>query len=152
MTKRVVAIVLKIPDNAAYTALTALRRSGLNVERVERSEVWQLEDSGSPATLAERVRANATIFNPNKHRLEVLERESPRLGETWIDEIGDHDEVREHLGGTTIAGVSRARRSIGWRLRGPGGKPVTRETLVEAVEKLLCNPAIEKARYHDMSS
>ncbi len=147
MTERVVAIELKIPDNEAYTALTALQRMGLTVDRVERSEVWHLDDAGEPATLAARVEANATIFNPNKHRLEVLERHSPRAGETWIEEAGEHDEVREHLGGTNIAGVGRSSRSVGWRLHGPDGAPVSRETLVRAVEGLLCNPAIEKARY-----
>jgi hypothetical protein len=35
-----VAVGLKIPDNAAYTALVALRRLGVAVERVERSEIW----------------------------------------------------------------------------------------------------------------
>jgi phosphoribosylformylglycinamidine (FGAM) synthase PurS component len=147
MTQRVVAIELKIPDNEAYTALTALRRLGLDVDRVERSEIWHLDDAGDTATLADRVRANATVFNPNKHRLEVLDRPAPRSGEAWIDKAGDHDEVREHLGGTRIESVSRANRSVAWRLRAPGGAPVARETLVRAVEGLLCNPAIEKAQY-----
>jgi phosphoribosylformylglycinamidine (FGAM) synthase PurS component len=147
MTNRAVAIELKIPDNEAYTALTALRRLGLSVDRVERREIWHLADAGDPETLAERVRANATIFNPNKHRLEVLDRRAPRSGEVWIDEAGEHDEVREHLGGTSIVGVRGASRSIGWRLRAPGGAPVTRDVLVSAVEGLLCNPAIEKAHY-----
>jgi phosphoribosylformylglycinamidine (FGAM) synthase PurS component len=149
MTQRVVAIELKIPDNEAYTALTALQRLGLDVDRVERCEVWLLDDAGEAATLAARVEANATIFNPNKHRLEVLGRHSPRAGETWIEEAGEHDEVREHLGGTTIAGISRASRAVGWRLHASGNEPVSHETLVRAVEGLLCNPAIEKARYED---
>ncbi|MBV8117783.1 MAG: hypothetical protein JOZ01_07375, partial [Candidatus Eremiobacteraeota bacterium] len=136
-----------IPDNAAYTALTALRRLGVAVESLERNEIWELEDAGEPATLADRVCANPGIFNPNKHRLEVLDRKTPRPGETWIDEAGSHDEIREHLGGSRIAGVRRARRAVGWRLRGPGGEPVKRQTLVAAVESLLCNPAIEKARF-----
>ncbi|MGA8535511.1 MAG: hypothetical protein WB615_15490 [Candidatus Tumulicola sp.] len=147
MKRQTVAIGLKIPDNEAYTALSALRRLGLDVEEIERSEIWQFDDAGDAATLAARVRANATIFNPNKHRLEVLERQSPRAGEAWIDEVDQHDDARERLGGTTIDSVSRAVRSVGWRLHGRGGAPVARETLVRAVEGLLCNPAIEKARY-----
>ncbi len=38
---RTVAIRLKIPDNEAYTALTALRRLGVDVGRLERAEIWQ---------------------------------------------------------------------------------------------------------------
>ena len=144
---RTVSIALKIPDNTAFTALTALRRLGVAVERVDRSEIWELEDSGDSATLAQRVAANATIFNPNKHRLEVRERPAPEDGEAWISEAGDHDEIREHLGGTGIAGVTRALRSVGWRLYGAGNAPVDRSTLARAVDELLRNPAIEKVRY-----
>ena len=147
MTQRTVAIALKIPDNTAYTALTTLRRLGLTVDRVDRSEIWDLEDSGDGTTLAQRVAANATIFNPNKHRLELRDRRAPEEGEAWISEAGQHDEIREHLGGTGIAGVTHAARSVGWRLYSVGGAPVDRPTLVRAVEELLRNPAIEKARY-----
>jgi phosphoribosylformylglycinamidine (FGAM) synthase PurS component len=147
VTSRTVAIALKIPDNAAYTALTALRRLGLNVERVERREIWEFDDDGDPGTLSTRVSANATLFNPNKHRLEVLDRAGPSAGETWISPADRHDEIREHLGGTGIAGVTRAVRSVGWRLTSAGDAPAGHETLVRAVEGLLCNPAIETARY-----
>ena len=41
-----VAIGLKIPDNTAFTAAVALRRLGIAVERVERSEIWFFEDQG----------------------------------------------------------------------------------------------------------
>lgn len=147
MIERVVAIELKIPDNEAYTALTALRRLGLNVDDVERSEIWRFDDAGDPATFAARVRTNETIFNPNKHRLVVLDAVLPRPGEVWVGEAGEGDEVREHLGGKAIAGVAGVRRYVGWRLRGPDGAPAPRQTVVDAVERLLCNPAIEKAVY-----
>ncbi|MEO6835505.1 MAG: hypothetical protein ABI231_06310 [Candidatus Tumulicola sp.] len=147
MTARVVAIGLKIPDNEAYTAAAALRRMGLDVDAVERSEIWSLDDAGDAATFPGRVRANEAIFNPNKHRLTVLDLPAPRSGEAWIAKAGARDEVREHLGGKGIAGVARARRYVGWRLLGRSGSPVARETLVAAVERLLCNPAIEKATY-----
>ncbi|HEY1653883.1 MAG TPA: hypothetical protein VGF86_02080 [Candidatus Tumulicola sp.] len=147
MSERLVEIALKIPDNAAFTALLALRRLGLDVARVERSEVWRFDDRGDPATLADRVRANETIFNPNKHRLVELETMRPRPGETWIERRDDGDEVRAHLGGKGIAGVNASRRYAGWRLLTSGGEPASRETLAAAVAGLLCNPAIEKAIY-----
>lgn len=146
MTERVVAIGLKIPDNEAYTALTALRRLGLDVAGVQRSEVWRFDDAGDSATFTDRLRANEAIFNPNKHRLEVLDASrGPRPGEVWIAKADERDEVRERLGGKGIASVARARRYVGWRLLGADGAPVSREMLSAAVERLLCNPAIEKA-------
>ena len=147
MTLRTVAIGLKIPDNTAYTALLALRRLGIPVEGIERREIWQLEDADESQTLAARVEANVAVFNPNKHRLDLLDANEPGDGETWVLPNGRHDELLEHLGGTRIEGVTQARRAVGWRLRGAGGEPVTREVLVRAAEGLLCNPAIETARY-----
>ena len=147
MTQRVAAIELKIPDNAAFTALIALRRLGLKLDGVSRCEIWRLEDGGDPHTFEQRVRANATIFNPNKHRLTVLGDAQPRTGETWIERRQEGNEVREHLGGKGIDGVTAARRYVGWRLIAAGGAPARRETLRAAVEGLLCNPAIEKAHF-----
>jgi phosphoribosylformylglycinamidine (FGAM) synthase PurS component len=147
VTQRVVAIGLKIPDNEAYTALVALRRLGVDVARVERNEIWDVDDEGEAATFAQRVAANEAIFNPNKHRLTVLDDSKPRQGETWIAQASGHDEVREHLGGKSIAGVKGARRYVAWLLRDAAGEPVRRAALESAVERLLCNPSIEKAIY-----
>lgn len=147
MSERAAAISLKIPDNEAYTALTALRRLGVDVARVERSEVWRVDDHGDDSDFAERMEHNETIFNPNKHRLTVLDTVAPRPGETWVEEIGGHDEVREHLGGKTIAGIKNARRYVGWRLFDQDGNPVHRDVLAAATQRLLCNPAIEKATF-----
>ena len=145
MRENVVAIGLKIPDNEAYTALVTLRRLGVEVARLERNEIWHFGDSGAAGTLAARVESNETIFNPNKHRLVVLDRALPRAGEVWIDKIDAHDEVREHLGGKGIEGIESARRYVGWRLFDAHGTPVPRETVGTAVERLLCNQAIERA-------
>lgn len=147
MTQRVAAIELKIPDNAAFTALVALRRLGLAIDDVRRCEIWRMEDGGDPETFPQRVRANAAIFNPNKHRLIVLEETQPRTGEAWVERLHEGNEVREHLGGKGIEGVTAAHRYVGWRLTGAGGLPARRETLQAAVERLLCNPAIEKATF-----
>lgn len=148
MSRRTVAIELKIPDNTAFTALSALQRLGVAVERVERGEVWEVDDRGNPATLVERVAANPAIFNPNKHRIELRDdREGPQAGEAWITPADDGDMVGERLGGSGIADVARAARWTAWRLRDASGAPVDRATLAGAVDRLLCNPAVEKVRY-----
>jgi len=151
MSERAVAIRLKIPDNEAYTALTALRGLGVAVEKLERSEIWRVDDGGDVATLAARIESNEAIFNPNKHRLTVLDSNEPRLGEAWVYELpvtGGEDPVAyDTVGGKRIAGISRARRYIGWRLLDAAGSAVPRTSVRDAVERLLCNPAIEKALY-----
>lgn len=128
--KRVVAISLKIPDNAAYTTLTTLQRLGLAVARVERSDVHVVDDHGDPDTFIGRVESDETIFNPNKHRLADLGIAQPRPGEVWIAERG----------------VTNG-RYVRWRLLDASGVPADRATLERAATSLLCNPAIETAIY-----
>ncbi|HLY02231.1 MAG TPA: hypothetical protein VKR56_06995 [Candidatus Cybelea sp.] len=125
---RAVAISLKIPDNTAFTAAVALRRLGLGVERVERSEIRFFDDGGDVPALIERIAADETIFNPNKHRVTVLDAPAPRPGELWIEPLG---------GGITIA----------WRLLAHDDAVLDPEALRAAAERLLCNPAIERAVY-----
>jgi len=121
----VVSISLKIPDNAAYTALVALRRLGVDTDRVARSEILFFPDE-DPEALAIRVMNDETLFNPNKHRLSVLDSNTPRPGEVWILPLE---------GG----------RATAWRLFDNKGLPVEGGVLQAAIERLLCNPAIEKA-------
>lgn len=137
---RTIAITLKIPDNAAYTALTALQRLGFDVAHVERSDVWVLEDAGEAADFLERVAHNETIFNLNKHRITDLGIAQPRPGEVWIEEIGRHN---------TFRGFGNARRYVGWRLMTANGAPVETDTLRGATERLLCNPAVEAAIFEE---
>jgi hypothetical protein len=145
--KRTVAISLKIPDNAAYTTLTTLRRLKIDVAHLERNEVWQVEDDGDSRDFLMRMESNETIFNPNKHRMIDLGVDEPRPGEVWIGERGAHDEMREHLGGKKIPGITRARRFVGWRLLDAHGAAVDAAVVRAASEALLCNPAIETALY-----
>jgi phosphoribosylformylglycinamidine (FGAM) synthase PurS component len=128
-----VAITLKIPDNEAYTAFTALRRLGVEVRRVERAEIRIFDEE--PERIAERVRRNETLYNPNKHEFEVLLDARPRAGEVWIEEL---DAGRR---------ASEGKRYVGWRLFSEGRTPVPESIVREAAEKLLCNPAIERAVY-----
>jgi hypothetical protein len=125
-----IAISLKIPDNTAYTALVALRRLGVDVYRIERSDVWLYPDESDLAQLTARVTGDETIFNPNKHRLNVLERAAPRRGEVWIESL-------------TGAGAGPA--AVAWRLLDAHGAPVSQAVLDAAVERLLFNPAIDRA-------
>ncbi len=148
MTERTVAIRLKIPDNEAYTALTALRRLGVDIARLERAEIWAFRDGGDERTFVERVEGNETLFNPNKHELHVLDEGKPRDGETWIEtlrEIGADENDLQRIGGKRIPGISHARRYVGWRLFLEGPAPADAATVRAAIEKLLCNPAIERA-------
>jgi phosphoribosylformylglycinamidine (FGAM) synthase PurS component len=123
---RAVAINLKIPDNAAYTALVTLRRLGIDVVRVERSEIVRFASAPEPRTLIAAVEADESLYNPNKHRVTVLDEDAPRTGEVWI--------VQDD-----------ADRPVGWRLYGADGVPANAKVLAQAAERLLCNPAIERA-------
>jgi phosphoribosylformylglycinamidine (FGAM) synthase PurS component len=128
LSARAVAIGLKIPDNAAYTALTTLRRLGIEVARVERSEIVHVPEGGTAAQIADRVQRDEALFNPNKHRITVLEDDAPRKGEVWI--VQDDGS-----------------RTVGWRLTNASGEPVSKDVLALACERLLCNPAVERAMF-----
>jgi phosphoribosylformylglycinamidine (FGAM) synthase PurS component len=131
MSRYAVAISLKIPDNAAYTALTTLRRLGVDVALVERSEIVEL-DAPNADEAESVVRTNESVFNPNKHRLTVLEHVEPRPGEVWIEALSG----------------SKDSRAVGWRLFNGPGQPASRATVESACDILLCNPAIERATIH----
>jgi phosphoribosylformylglycinamidine (FGAM) synthase PurS component len=147
MSSRTIAIRLKIPDNEAYTALTALRRLGVDLSRLERAEIWTFEDGGSDGDFVERVERNETLFNPNKHELHILDEGKPRAGEAWIETLRETEDGADDLAriGRPVAGVSAGRRYVGWRLFSDGHTPADAPTVRAAVEKLLCNPAIERA-------
>ena len=144
---RTIAITLKIPDNAAYTALTALQKLGFDVARVERSDVYVMKDNGDDVDFLERVAHNETIFNLNKHRITDLGIDQPRPGEVWVSETGAKPQGT--LGGKAIAGVSHASRYVGWRMVTSSGAPVDPSVIRSAAERLLCNPAVETARFEE---
>ena len=125
MQKRVVEISLKIPDNTAYTALVALRRLGVDVARVERGELRAFDDG--EGALLERVERDEAIFNPNIHRVTLRECCAPESGEVWI----------ESLDGTVP--------TVAWRLFDARDRAVSSHALRTAVDRLLCNPSIDRA-------
>jgi hypothetical protein len=124
--RRAVAISLKIPDNAAYTALVTLRRLGIVLARLERADIVRFENAPDAAALATAVERDESLYNPNKHRVTVLDTDAPRPGEVWI--------VQDD-----------ANRPVGWRLYTSPDLPAETAVLAQAAERLLCNPAIERA-------
>lgn len=132
---RAVAIALKIPDNTAYTALVALRRLGVDVARVERSEIHFFDDGETPESLLRRIESDERIFNSNTNRIRLLDEAIPRAGEVWIEPLSHP---------STSLGVTR-NSVVAWRLADENGEPSGRAVLDAAVERLLCNPAIERA-------
>jgi phosphoribosylformylglycinamidine (FGAM) synthase PurS component len=128
--KRAVAISLKIPDNTAYTALVALRRLDVPVERIERCEIYFFNDDGNVEALKQRIEADERIFNPNLHRLTVLDSHRPGRGEVWIE---------------PLASSKDAPAATAWRLFDAQNRLVSHGVLAVAAERLLCNPAIDRA-------
>jgi hypothetical protein len=131
LVTRAIAIGLKIPDNTAYTALVTLRRLGVAVEGVERKEIYFFDDDGDVAALVRRVKADETVFNPNKHRLEVRAQASPRPGELWVEPLEP---------------AGRGAAAVAWHLTDARGLPASSQVLAAAADRLLCNPAIDRAR------
>jgi hypothetical protein len=142
--ERAYVITLTIPDNEAFTALTTLARIGLDVDAVVRSDVWIATVEPDRATaLDAAIGTIETIYNPNKHRLEIRADARPQPGEVWITA---HDETPAiTVAGRTVAGVRGIVRRTAWRLLDEQGADVPAGVLDRATESFLCNPAFQKA-------
>jgi hypothetical protein len=142
--ERAYVITLTIPDNEAFTALTTLNRMGLPVDAAVRSDVWIASvDAEHAAALDGTIRTIETIYNPNKHRLDVRSDARPLPGEVWITA---HDETPAiTVAGRTVAGVHGIVRRTAWRLLDQNGADVPASVLDRATESFLCNPAFQKA-------
>jgi hypothetical protein len=144
VVERAYVVTLTIPDNEAYTALTALARLGLPVESAVRSDVWiATVDGDAVAALDATIATFETVYNPNKHRLEVRSDARPRTGEVWIT-AGDETPAIT-LAGRTVAGVRGIVRRTAWRLLDAHGTDVPAAVLDRATDDFLCNPAFQKA-------
>jgi hypothetical protein len=144
VVERAYVVTLTIPDNEAFTALTTLARMGLAVETAVRSDVWIASvDAEHAAALDGTITTIETVYNPNKHRLEVREDARPRSGEVWITA---HDETPAiTIAGRTVDGVRGIVRRTSWRLLDQHGADVPAAVLDRATESFLCNPAFQKA-------
>ena len=142
--ERAYVVTLTIPDNEAFTALTALARMGLAVDAAVRSDVWIASvEAEYAAALDGTITTIETVYNPNKHRLEVREDARPRSGEVWITA---HDETPAiTIAGRTVDGVRGIVRRTSWRLLDQNGADVPAAVLDRATESFLCNPAFQKA-------
>ena len=144
LIERAYVITLTIPDNEAFTALTTLARMGLPVDAAVRSDVWiATVDADHVQALDGTIGTIETIYNPNKHRLEIRSDTQPRPGEVWITA---HDETPAiTVAGRTVAGLRGIVRRTAWRLLDERGADVPAGVLDRATESFLCNPAFQKA-------
>jgi hypothetical protein len=144
VVERAYVVTLTIPDNEAYTALTALARIGIPASNAIRSDVWiATVEVEHAAALDAAIGTIETVYNPNKHRLEVRSDAVPRPGEVWITA---HDETPAiTIAGRTVAGVRGIVRRTAWRLLDEHGADVAPNVLDRATETFLCNPAFQKA-------
>ena len=143
------AIELIIPDNTAFTVLTALRHLGYaNLTKVERSEhiILSVTDDASPEHVMAQLARAEVLFNPNKHRMSYATPDEssaatpPQFEAIVRDKDENNDRLVALLSGTfgmaSLRGLSRA---VGWRLYDEGG-PATRERFEWACRTLLANP------------
>lgn len=148
MIERAFEIRLSIPDNEAFTALATLQRLGVQCADITRADVhvFGVDEDVAPDELFDVLKTVATIYNPNKHRLRALSVPRPISGEVWIT-ANQMPAERERvvLGGVALPGARTAWRATSWRLFDAGGKDVPSESLDQAVETLLCNPAFQRA-------
>ncbi len=145
----VIGVAPTIPDNEALTALATLRALGVDLGALERSDVWRFEVAPESAGgLVDAVRGIETIYNPNKHALQVRAALDPEAGEVWIDEPAAAVRFGRsplRIAGRLLDGVDRVERFTAWRLRDQHGAPVAREVVDRALETLLLNPAFQRA-------
>jgi phosphoribosylformylglycinamidine (FGAM) synthase PurS component len=151
---RAVEVALTIPDNEAETALATLFRLGVALEALERADLYRFEvDEAQQEALVATLLGLETIFNPNKHVMNVRADGAPQAGELWVEELhpglpeGDADapEGPVRIAGRLLPGVRRIERFTAWRLFESGRRPASPEVVARAAQTLLYNPAFQKA-------
>jgi hypothetical protein len=142
--ERAYVVTLTIPDNEAFTALTTLARMGIAVGEVRRADVWVARVDPERAAEADASLATVeTVFNPNKHRLEVRSDARPRPGEVWV--MARDETPATAVGGRNVPGVSGLVRRTSWRLLDEHGADISAADRQRAIDGFLCNPAFQKA-------
>jgi phosphoribosylformylglycinamidine (FGAM) synthase PurS component len=139
------AIDLTVPDNTAFTVLTALRSMGYaDLTRVERSSLLRLAISKGAMAADECGRALThaeIVFNPNKHRLSfATDAQTDRAEAVVADKDDDTESLKEMLAERFgIRGLQHVERATAWRLF-EGDDPAPAERLEWACANLLANP------------
>ena len=139
------AIDLTVPDNTAFTVLTALRSMGYDrLTRVERSSLLRLAIKNGAMTADDCARALThaeIVFNPNKHRLSLSTEGRTGSAEAVVaDKDDDTESLQEMLEQRFgIQGLERVERATAWRLF-EGDAPASGERLEWACTQLLANP------------
>ncbi|HME82251.1 MAG TPA: phosphoribosylformylglycinamidine synthase subunit PurS [Candidatus Eremiobacteraceae bacterium] len=152
MMRLEIAIDLIVPDNTAFTVLTALRQLGYTaLERVERTEIVELEiDAPHAATedLVAKVMRAEIMFNPNKHRLSYAPSSAPAAegngAAQWEALVVDRDDETSGLvtllaGPFGLSGLKTLSRGVAWRLHEANG-PAPKARIEWACRELLANP------------
>jgi phosphoribosylformylglycinamidine (FGAM) synthase PurS component len=139
------AIDLTVPDNTAFTVLTALRSMGYDdLTRVERSSLLRLAmESGSMSAdeCGHALTHAEIVFNPNKHRLSLASETHTGSAEAVVaDKDDDTESLKETLAQRFgLRGLESVERATAWRLF-EGEAPASAERLDWACKNLLANP------------
>lgn len=142
-----VAIELIIPDNTAFTVLTALRQLGYDqLQRVERAEHFLLdvEDNAVADNVISHLARAEVIFNPNKHKMSYGQAGGtlvrPAEHEAYVRDKDENNERLLALLVTTfgIRALRGIQRAVAWRLYDDRG-PATSERLMWVCQTLLSN-------------
>jgi phosphoribosylformylglycinamidine (FGAM) synthase PurS component len=143
-----VAIELIIPDNTAFTVLTALRQMGAEgLAAVERSEqfILTVDDGAQAGDMVRQLARAEVVFNPNKHRMSFcVEGKTTAIAPPQFEAfVRDRDEDNSRLltlltGTFGMRALRGLERSVGWRLFDTQG-PASRERLEWACRELLAN-------------
>jgi phosphoribosylformylglycinamidine (FGAM) synthase PurS component len=143
-----IAIEPIIPDNTAFTVLTALHDLGYaKLRAVERADHVFLETSAEsdPRSLAAQVSRAEVLFNPNKHRMRIASEDGAATpGVEFEALVRDKDVENGRLLGTLsstfgIKGLSTLERAVAWRLIEESGT-ASAYRLDWACRALLANP------------
>ncbi len=158
MMRLEIAIDLIVPDNTAFTVLTALRQLGYTaLERVERTEIVELDVDAPPAAtddIVAKVAHAEILFNPNKHRLSYAPASAPAVegngAAQWEALVIDREDETSGLvtllaGPFGLSGLKTLSRGVAWRLYESSG-PAPKARIEWACRELLANPYSQ--RFH----
>ncbi len=147
-----VAIELIIPDNTAFTVLTALHELGYKeLIRVERADhfIIKVADTARSDDVVQQFSRAEVVFNPNKHRLSYAVEDAPCVQPQEAEAVvSDKDEDSSRLvallaGTFGMSALRSIKRAVGWRLYEANG-PASAQRLDWACRELLANSVSQR--------